>query len=139
MVFFTFLERYSTGDREQRVPSFAYGQLTLCLLGTSYLSTVGLDLINYPTKVVFRSCKLIPTMAVAIVLHRWGICTRANAPLSRAHIRIPYCTMPRVPGHAHKSVYLAVRATGPLSLLHEVVYPAAEHAKTRQQTQALCR
>lgn len=113
MVFFTFLERYSTGDREQRVPSFAYGQLTLCLLGTSYLSTVGLDLINYPTKVVFRSCKLIPTMAVAIVLHRWGIYRRADAP-GLVHIsEYPVA-------HCHVSI---VTSTNPYTWLFEARVP----------------
>lgn len=40
MVFFSFFERLSTGDREQRVPTSAFAQLTLCLLGTSYLRYV---------------------------------------------------------------------------------------------------
>jgi adenosine 3'-phospho 5'-phosphosulfate transporter B3 len=31
---------------------------------------VGLNYINYPTKVVFRSCKLIPTMLVALVVNK---------------------------------------------------------------------
>ena len=53
-----------------QVKASSYMQLTCCLLGSSYLSTVGLDYINYPTKVVFRSCKLIPTMAVALVMNR---------------------------------------------------------------------
>ena len=42
----------------------------MCLLGSSYLSTVGLTYINYPTKVVFRSCKLIPTMFVALLINK---------------------------------------------------------------------
>ena len=29
-----------------------------------------LNYLNYPTKVVFRSCKLIPTMIIATVLHK---------------------------------------------------------------------
>jgi drug/metabolite transporter (DMT)-like permease len=39
-------------------------------MGSSYLSTVGLNYINYPTKVVFRSCKLIPTMLVALIINK---------------------------------------------------------------------
>lgn len=54
----------------RQVKASSYMQLTCCLLGSSYLSTVGLDYINYPTKVVFRSCKLIPTMAVALVMNK---------------------------------------------------------------------
>jgi adenosine 3'-phospho 5'-phosphosulfate transporter B3 len=39
------------------------------LLTSSALSNMSLNYINFPTKVVFRSCKLIPTMVVATVLH----------------------------------------------------------------------
>eukprot|EP00281_Chroomonas_sp_CCMP1168_P000632 CAMPEP_0206269504 /NCGR_PEP_ID=MMETSP0047_2-20121206/32324_1 /ASSEMBLY_ACC=CAM_ASM_000192 /TAXON_ID=195065 /ORGANISM="Chroomonas mesostigmatica_cf, Strain CCMP1168" /LENGTH=397 /DNA_ID=CAMNT_0053697991 /DNA_START=86 /DNA_END=1279 /DNA_ORIENTATION=+ len=67
---FSLMERISIGDKEQRVKWTSYMQLTLCLMGSSYLSTVGLDMINYPTKVVFRSCKLIPTMVVAVLIHK---------------------------------------------------------------------
>jgi len=64
MVFSSF-ERWLVGETGRKVARSDYMQLTACLFGTSYLSTVGLDYISYPTKVVFRSCKLIPTMAVA--------------------------------------------------------------------------
>jgi adenosine 3'-phospho 5'-phosphosulfate transporter B3 len=69
---FSFLERVISGKHERTVAASSYAYLTLCLLGSSYLSTVGLDYINYPTKVVFRSCKLIPTMAVALIMHKQG-------------------------------------------------------------------
>jgi len=67
---FSYIERWVTGETERKVQATSYMQLTCCLLGSSYLSTVGLDYINYPTKVVFRSCKLIPTMAVALVMNK---------------------------------------------------------------------
>lgn len=67
---FSYLERYLVGQFTRSVKVASYMQLTLCLLGSSYLSTVGLDYINYPTKVVFRSCKLIPTMAVAFLFNK---------------------------------------------------------------------
>jgi hypothetical protein len=51
-------------------PLSAYPFLTACLLASSALSNVALNYINFPTKVVFRSCKLIPTMVVATIVHR---------------------------------------------------------------------
>lgn len=39
-------------------------------MSSSALSNLALNYINFPTKVVFRSCKLIPTMIVASVIHR---------------------------------------------------------------------
>jgi solute carrier family 35 (adenosine 3'-phospho 5'-phosphosulfate transporter), member B3 len=47
-----------------------YGLLTAILLMSSGFSNTALGYINYPTKVVFRSCKLIPTMGVAVVLNK---------------------------------------------------------------------
>ncbi|CAJ1951290.1 unnamed protein product [Cylindrotheca closterium] len=37
---------------------------------SSSFSNLALNYINFPTKVVFRSCKLIPTMVVASILHK---------------------------------------------------------------------
>lgn len=51
-------------------PLSAYPLLTFCLLSSSALSNMALNYINFPTKVVFRSCKLIPTMMVASVLNK---------------------------------------------------------------------
>lgn len=45
----------------------AYFKLCLCLLISSATSNIALAYINYPTKVVFRSCKLIPTMLIAVL------------------------------------------------------------------------
>ncbi|CAM9198015.1 unnamed protein product [Phaeothamnion confervicola] len=47
------------------LPLKVYLSLVGCLLASSSLSSIALNYINYPTKVVFRSCKLLPTMAVA--------------------------------------------------------------------------
>ena len=41
--------------------------LCLCLLVSSATSNIALQYINYPTKVVFRSCKLVPTMLIAVI------------------------------------------------------------------------
>lgn len=40
--------------------------LCLFLIISSATSNIALNYINYPTKVVFRSCKLIPTMLIAV-------------------------------------------------------------------------
>lgn len=53
----------------RKAPLSVYPFLTLCLLGSSALSNVSLNYINFPTKVVFRSCKLIPTMMIATILN----------------------------------------------------------------------
>jgi solute carrier family 35 (adenosine 3'-phospho 5'-phosphosulfate transporter), member B3 len=55
---------------QRKAPLSAYPMLTLCLLSSSALSNVSLNYINFPTKVVFRSCKLIPTMMIASLLHQ---------------------------------------------------------------------
>jgi adenosine 3'-phospho 5'-phosphosulfate transporter B3 len=57
-------------ETERVAPISAYPLLTSCLLASSALSNMSLNYINFPTKVVFRSCKLIPTMVVASVVHK---------------------------------------------------------------------
>ena len=67
----SFVERtYIAKERGRVAPLSAYPLLTFCLMSSSALSNLALNFINFPTKVVFRSCKLIPTMAVASVIHR---------------------------------------------------------------------
>jgi len=67
----SFLERRYIARETQRVaPLSAYPLLTFCLLSSSSLSNLALNYINFPTKVVFRSCKLIPTMIVASIVHK---------------------------------------------------------------------
>mmetsp|Transcript_1235 Transcript_1235/g.2008 ORF Transcript_1235/g.2008 Transcript_1235/m.2008 type:complete len:436 (-) Transcript_1235:182-1489(-) len=43
--------------------------VSFCLASSSSLSSIALNYINFPTKVVFRSSKLLPTMAIAIFVH----------------------------------------------------------------------
>jgi adenosine 3'-phospho 5'-phosphosulfate transporter B3 len=57
-------------DRHRKAPLTAYPILMLCLLSSSALSNWSLNYINFPTKVVFRSSKLIPTMVLATILHK---------------------------------------------------------------------
>ena len=67
----SYIERRFVAKEHGRVaPLSAYPLLTACLMGSSALSNISLNYINFPTKVVFRSCKLIPTMIIASFLHR---------------------------------------------------------------------
>lgn len=67
----SFLERdFVAKERGRVAPLSAYPLLTGCLMASSSLSNLALNYINFPTKVVFRSCKLIPTMVVASIVHR---------------------------------------------------------------------
>jgi len=67
----SFLERnYVVGETGRVAPLSAYPLLTGCLMISSSFSNLALNYINFPTKVVFRSCKLIPTMVVASILHK---------------------------------------------------------------------
>ena len=50
---------------KRKAPLMAYPPLTFCLLLSSSLASWSLNYINFPTKVVFRSCKLLPTMILA--------------------------------------------------------------------------
>ncbi|KAL7442010.1 hypothetical protein ACHAXH_007989 [Discostella pseudostelligera] len=69
------LERSSLpfiGNGESRRPRMApwqaYPPLTICLVMSSSLASWSLNYINFPTKVVFRSCKLLPTMIIAYMM-----------------------------------------------------------------------
>jgi adenosine 3'-phospho 5'-phosphosulfate transporter B3 len=54
--------------RPRSAPAMAYPPLTCCLLMSSSLASWSLNYINFPTKVVFRSCKLLPTMIIAYLM-----------------------------------------------------------------------
>lgn len=67
----SFLERtYIAKETDRIAPLSAYPLLTGCLMASSSLSNIALNYINFPTKVVFRSCKLIPTMVIASIVNR---------------------------------------------------------------------
>mmetsp|Transcript_35526 Transcript_35526/g.36195 ORF Transcript_35526/g.36195 Transcript_35526/m.36195 type:complete len:348 (+) Transcript_35526:219-1262(+) len=59
-------ERIAFKDFSRRAPWSTYFTLCLCLMVSSAASNFALGFINYPTKVVFRSCKLIPTILIAM-------------------------------------------------------------------------
>jgi adenosine 3'-phospho 5'-phosphosulfate transporter B3 len=54
--------------RPRMAPWQAYPPLTICLVMSSSLASWSLNYINFPTKVVFRSCKLLPTMIIAYMM-----------------------------------------------------------------------
>lgn len=64
------IERHVAGETTRKESWLSYGVLCLCLLVSSATSNIALAYINYPTKVVFRSCKLIPTMLIAVFVNR---------------------------------------------------------------------
>lgn len=63
----SYIERLVLGDFSRKASWTSYLMLCLLLLVSSATSNIALAYINYPTKVVFRSCKLIPTMIIAVV------------------------------------------------------------------------
>ena len=66
----SFAERKYVGETTRRSPWSSYFMLCFCLLVSSATSNIALNYINYPTKVVFRSCKLIPTMVIAMIYNK---------------------------------------------------------------------
>ena len=64
------IERVVAGETVRKASWSSYGFLCFCLLVSSATSNIALAYINYPTKVVFRSCKLIPTMLIAVIYNR---------------------------------------------------------------------
>jgi len=62
--------RYVAKETKTVAPMASYPLLTGCLMASSCLSNMSLNYINFPTKVVFRSCKLIPTMVIATIINR---------------------------------------------------------------------
>jgi solute carrier family 35 (adenosine 3'-phospho 5'-phosphosulfate transporter), member B3 len=63
-------ERQYVGEAVRRAPWSSYWMLCAMLLISSATSNIALGYINYPTKVVFRSCKLIPTMIIAVMYNK---------------------------------------------------------------------
>ena len=67
----------SKGKALQRFPSknnprefLPYIKLSLVVFGATGVSSMALKYVTYPTKVIFKSAKLIPTMIVATLFHK---------------------------------------------------------------------
>lgn len=70
---FSYLERIYIAREpgfHRVAPLRAYPLLTGCLFASSSLCNMSLSYINFPTKVVFRSCKLVPTMIIATIVNK---------------------------------------------------------------------
>ena len=63
----TSIERQVVGDLGRKAPWSSYYMLCFFLLISNATSNIALAYINYPTKVIFRSCKLIPTMLISML------------------------------------------------------------------------
>ena len=55
---------------ERKVPFRNYIFLSLATVGTMGFSNVSLQYLNYPTQVVFKSCKLIPVMIGGVIIQK---------------------------------------------------------------------
>jgi hypothetical protein len=54
----SYVERVVSGETVRKSPWSVYLVISMCLLISSAASNIALGYINYPTKVVFRSCKV---------------------------------------------------------------------------------
>jgi len=67
----SYIERtYVAKETERKAPLSAYPLLSFCLLTSAGLSNMSLNYINFPTKVVFRSCKILPTMMISTIMNK---------------------------------------------------------------------
>lgn len=68
---YSFIERNCIRKEKGRTASLkSYPLLSLCLMTSTALSNMSLAYISYPTKIIFRSCKLIPTMVFATFINK---------------------------------------------------------------------
>jgi adenosine 3'-phospho 5'-phosphosulfate transporter B3 len=65
----SYIELVASGETIRKSPISSYLTLCFMLILSSAASNISLNYINYPTKVVFRSCKIIPTMSIATCLN----------------------------------------------------------------------
>ena len=70
----SYIELQLSGETIRKAPLSAYATLCFMLMLTSAASNISLNYINYPTKVVFRSCKIIPTLAISSVMNKKKVC-----------------------------------------------------------------
>lgn len=73
VLLFSYLERVHIAHEpgfHRVAPLRAYPLLTACLFASSSMCNMSLSYINFPTKVVFRSCKLVPTMIIATIVNK---------------------------------------------------------------------
>ena len=69
--FFATLQRLHKGDRRRHTIPLSYcAGLAVSQASMQGLSNVAMRYINYPAKVLFKSCRVLPTMLVGVVVYR---------------------------------------------------------------------
>lgn len=63
-----FIERYLTNDLIRKAPMKMYFTLSFCTLGGMHLTNMSLLYLNYSTRIVFKSSKIIPVMLMGVVM-----------------------------------------------------------------------
>lgn len=66
----SYVELKFSGETARKSPLSTYITLCFFLMLSSAASNLSLNYINYPVKVVFRSCKIIPTLSIASCLNQ---------------------------------------------------------------------
>lgn len=64
----SYLESLIRNPIKRKVPIKTYAILAALTLGTMSLSNLALSYLNYPTQLIFKSCKLIPVMIGSIII-----------------------------------------------------------------------
>lgn len=65
---FAWIECYLEGIKEKKIPMATYVVLSLLTVATMALSNSSLQYLNFPTQVIFKSCKLIPVLVGGILI-----------------------------------------------------------------------
>ncbi|KAI8426422.1 hypothetical protein MSG28_005265 [Choristoneura fumiferana] len=66
----SYVESLIRNPIKRKVPLKTYALLAALTLGTMALSNLALSYLNYPTQLIFKSCKLIPVMIGSIIIMR---------------------------------------------------------------------
>ncbi|CAH2242750.1 adenosine 3'-phospho 5'-phosphosulfate transporter 2 [Pararge aegeria] len=71
----SFMESLIRNPAKRKVPIRTYAILAALTLGTMAFSNLALSYLNYPTQLIFKSCKLIPVMIGSIIIlgKRYGL------------------------------------------------------------------
>lgn len=70
VTFFSGVERVMSNEKKRVAPWSSYFILCLFLCMSSSAANAALNYMNYPTRVIFRSCKLVPTILIAMLWNR---------------------------------------------------------------------
>jgi len=72
---FALIECYLEGLKERKIPTTTYVVISFLTVATMALSNSSLEYLNFPTQVIFKSCKLIPVLVGGILIQgkRYGL------------------------------------------------------------------